>query len=260
VPVSHIESPQNPTIKSVSKLRTHRGRRQQDRIIVDGLREIRRAIDSGIEIDSIFVPLGHESDWASATANVYTVSERAFSKIAFGHRKEVVAVSKTPPRSLDDLSIPPAARIAVLEGIEKPGNVGAVLRSADGAGMDAVLVVDPVIDLFNPNTIRASLGTIFSMQIATATFDKYADLANQHGLHHLLATCASDVIHYRDADFENGCAIVLGSEANGLSERWGNLRSTAITIPMMGISDSLNVASAATVLFYEAMKNSEKPE
>lgn len=228
---------------------------------MDGFREVQRAIAGGIEFESVFLPADSDAtdqdyEWTQLNANIYTVSERALAKIAFGQRQEVVAVAPTPKRNLEQLSLCNAAKIAVLEAIEKPGNVGAIMRSADGAGMDAVVLVDSQTDLFNPNAIRASLGTIFLLQVASTTFDEYARWVSQQNLHHFLAKCESDTLLYTQADFSTACAIVLGNEANGLSDKWATIptKSTNINIPMRGIADSLNVAATASVLFYEAVK------
>lgn len=272
--IIQIDSPQNATIKSVAKLRTSRGRQQQDRIIIDGDREVSRAIACGIEIESVFVSDKHDSAssnvraerWsktlskAASDAIVYSVNERALSKIAFGERHEIVAVAKTPQRSLDNLQLGNSPQlIAVLESIEKPGNVGAVMRSADAAGLDALILVEPVTDLFNPNAIRASLGTIFSLNIATTTFAEYSAWAKSHGYQHLLAKCDTTAKDYCDVAGERteagNVAIVLGCEAKGLSGNWdGAENRTNITIPMRGIADSLNISASAAVLFYEYAK------
>lgn len=251
--ISRIDSPQNATIKSVAKLRTRRGREQQQRIIVDGFREVQRAADHGIEFESVFCLESHEIEpWSQVAQNSYVVSDRAFEKIAFGHRKEVVGVARTPTRTLQQLTLGDHAKIAVLEAIEKPGNAGAVMRSADGAGMDGLIIVDAKTDLFNPNAIRASLGTIFSLQIAEATFAEYVEWSGQQDIQHYLAVCSPDASDYSTVDYpKSSCAIVLGSEAEGLTDAWKDVPNTnEITIPMHGTADSLNLASSAAILFY----------
>ena len=253
--ITRIDSPQNATIKSVAKLRTRRGREQQQRIVVDGFREVQRAADHGVEFESVFCLESHEIEtWSQFAQNCYVVSERAFEKIAFGHRKEVVGVARTPTRTLPQLSLGDHAKIAVLEGVEKPGNAGAVMRSADGAGLDALIIVDGTTDLFNPNAIRASLGTIFSLQIAQSTFAEYVEWSAQQGLQHYLAVCTPEAKDYSTVDFpESSFAIVLGSEASGLTDAWNEVGNThPITIPMQGVADSLNLASSAAILFYAA--------
>lgn len=255
-----IDSPQNPRIKATARLRTHRGRDQQGRIVIDGDRELRRAIECGIEVESIFLseematPPQTLDAWSESGAALYLLSNKAFEKVAFGQRQEVVGVARTPDCSLQQIKLGDNAKIAVLERIEKPGNLGAVLRSADGAGMDAVILVDAVTDLFNPNAIRASLGTIFSMQVASVSFDQYREWLTKHPLRQFLAICDPSTESYERADFNQPCAIVLGNEAEGLTDRWLQLdNSECIRLPMRGIADSLNVSVAAAVLFYAAM-------
>jgi len=262
-----IESPQNPQIKSVAKLRTAKGRAEQGLIIIDGKREVLRAASAGVEITQLLLPesqadaIGHW--WSSATADnpkstaaeLLALSDRAFSKVAFGNRQEVVAIALTPQRSLAQLSLGQSPIIAVLAEIEKPGNIGAILRSSDAAGLDAVVVVNPVSDLFNPNTIRSSLGTVFTQPLAEASFEAYRSWIDPRQLRHYQARLDPTSISHTKAEYHTGCAIVLGGEAEGLSAAWDELQpSQYITIPMRGSADSLNVSAAAAVLFYEATR------
>lgn len=260
MPISKLDSPQNPTIKATAKLRTSRGRQQSGQIIIDGEREISRAAQCGVLIDTIFVPESSESaPWESLARNVYVVSDRAHEKIAFGNRLEPVAVARRPDTSLESLNRrmtwPRDAVFIVLEAVEKPGNIGAILRSADGAGVAAVLLVDPITDIFNPNAIRASIGTVFSVPVATLSFAEYQAWGHNTGVSSLLAVCDSTAIDYARLDYRGRNAIILGNEATGLSNRWGCLGGARkIALPMRGIADSLNVSAAATVLMYEATK------
>jgi len=253
--IRDIDSPQNPVVKAAAKLRKRRGRDQQQRLIIDGQREVQRAQQSGVVLDKVFLPAIaniDRTDLDSFNADLFRLSERAFEKIAFGNRSRIVATAHIPDRKLEDIVLRENATIAVLQGIEKPGNIGAVMRTADGAGIDAVIVVEAITDLFNPNAIRASLGTIFSLQVATASFDEYTDWSSARGLLHYLAKC-EEAVHYTLVDYRQACAIVFGSEANGLQDRCDNLNSaTSIAVPMLGLADSLNVSAAAAVLFYEA--------
>jgi TrmH family RNA methyltransferase len=185
---------------------------------------------------------------------VATVTEEVFEKLCYGERTAgVLAVAKTPQRSLAQLSLPAAPLVAVIEGVEKPGNVGAVLRSADGAGVDAVIIADPRTDLFNPNTIRASLGTVFDANVCTAsTEETFAWLRNLN-LAIVAATPQAELL-YSQANYRAGAAIVLGSEAEGLCDKWQDAGVIAVRLPMRGIADSLNVSATAAVLFYEAQR------
>lgn len=252
-----IDSPQNPAVKSTAKLRSSRGRQRAGKIIIDGEREIRRAIASGIQLDELFLPVyGSVDDWNAAAKTTYVVSERAHQKIAFGQRLEPVGVANRPSTTIDQLAsldLLASATFVVLEAIEKPGNIGAICRSADGAGIDAILLVEPLTDPFNPNAIRASLGTIFSVPIVNLSFDEYVAWVDQNQIHTYLAMCAPDAAVYTEEKMTATSAIVLGNEANGLSLKWESLdRASKIMLPMQGIADSLNVSAAATVLMYYA--------
>ena len=181
------------------------------------------------------------------------VSPAVFERLAFGQRAEgIVAVARPPQRALDDLRLPACPLVAVLEGVEKPGNVGAVLRSADGAGVSALIVANGATDLYNPNTIRASLGTIFSIPVCTADSAAARDWLAARRIP-IFAARVDAATDYTQADFTGPAAIVLGSEATGLSAIWCDI-ATPIRLPMRGAADSLNVSAAAAVLFYEALR------
>jgi TrmH family RNA methyltransferase len=137
--------------------------------------------------------------------------------------------------------------------VEKPGNLGAILRSADGAGVDALIVADPSTDLFNPNVIRASLGTVFSVPVAVASSGVVLEWLIQRGLR-IVAARVEGSVDYADADYRGAVAIALGSEARGLSDAWAELATVAVRLPMLGTADSLNVSATAAVLFYEALR------
>jgi TrmH family RNA methyltransferase len=263
MPPQHITSRQNARVKEAAKLRLGRQRERQGRFVIDGAREILRAIDAGIEIVEAFVcePLATGVETLQAVTRLAdtqavraTVTEEVFEKLCFGDRTDgVLAIAKTPRRSLDQFKLPAAPLVAVIEGVEKPGNVGAILRSADGAGADAVVVADPRTDLFNPNTIRASLGTVFGAHVCTATSEEV--LAWLRALSIPLFTARPDAeLIYTEANYRMGAAIVLGSEAEGLSPKWQGADVTGVRLPMRGIADSLNVSAAAAVLFYEAQR------
>jgi TrmH family RNA methyltransferase len=263
MPPQHITSRQNARIKEAAKLRLARQRERQGRFIIDGSRELLRAIDAGIEIVEAFIcePRCIDEDTKRAAARVgataavvATVTNEVFEKLCFGERTGgVLAVARTPVRSLDRLKLPPAPLVAVIEGLEKPGNVGAVLRSADGAGVDAVVIADPRTDLFNPNTIRASLGTVFGANVCTATSAEVQAWLRGLGLP-MFAARPEATLLYSEVDYRGGAAIVLGSEAEGLTSAWSGGEVTPIGLPMRGIADSLNVSATAAVLFYAAQR------
>jgi TrmH family RNA methyltransferase len=257
-----ISSVQNPRVKAAAQLRDSRQRQKQGRILIDGARELGRAVESGIRPTEIFLcrELLDPADAAIADrlvqsgAEILEVTARVFEKLAFGGRAEgVLGVAPTPSPSLDALRLPPVPLVGVLEGVEKPGNVGAVLRSADGAGLSALVVADPRTDLYNPNTIRASLGTVFSMPVATADSAQTLAWLVRQGLT-IYAARVDGSIPYTQADLRRPAAIVLGSEAQGLTAAWSGAEVTPIRLPMLGRADSLNVSATAAVLFYEALR------
>jgi TrmH family RNA methyltransferase len=263
MPPQHITSRQNVRVKEAAKLRDARQRQKQGRLLIDGGREILRAMERGIEVAEAFIcePLLHDDEARAAAerlqqsaAVLATVTEDVFEKLCFGERTSgVLAVAKTPVKRLSQLELPTAPLIAVIEGVEKPGNVGAVLRSADGAGVDAVVVADPRTDLYNPNTIRASLGTVFGRNVCTATGEETRAWLRQLEITMFAARPDAELL-YTQADYRPGAAIVLGSEAAGLSDRWAGSGVVGVRLPMRGIADSLNVSATAAVLFYEAQR------
>jgi TrmH family RNA methyltransferase len=268
-----ITSLQNPRVKQAVKLRDRSGRDEQRRIIIDGQREIERALAAGVQLVELFIeadvlPPDVERRLAAqaraAGADVLDVTAAVMQKLAFGDRHAgVVAVAETPSADLQkfaqDLSVkstrPPL--IAVLEGVEKPGNLGAVLRTADAAGVTGLIVANPRTDLFNPNAIRASLGAIFTVPLAAvSSVECLAWLRAQK--YSLVAARVDGAANYTAADFRGPSAIILGSEAAGLSSQWHAPDIQAIQLPMLGSVDSLNVSVTAAVLFYEALRQRGK--
>jgi TrmH family RNA methyltransferase len=260
---SRITSRQNPRIKDAAQLRTSRARQRQGRFLIDGVREVTRAIAAGVRCVEAFVcdelcvsPECRNVVQAleSTDAEIFSVPAIVYAKLAFGEREDgVVVVAESPRRRLQDLQLPPTPLIAVLDGIEKPGNLGAILRSADAAGVDAVVAADARTDLYNPNTIRASLGTVFSRNICEATASDTISWLRDRSLVIIAARPDASKL-YTDADMRGGTAIVLGSEAAGLAPVWSGENVTAVRIPMHGLADSLNVSTTAAVLFYEALR------
>lgn len=258
-----ITSLQNQRVKDAARLRDRRQRDKQRRMIIDGARELLAALRAGIELTELFVcvPLCDTAEARevvrlakSTPAAVLPVSVQVFARLAYGERVEgVVGVAATPAASLARLTLPDRPLVAVLEGAEKPGNVGAVLRSADGAGVSAVVVAGGRTDLYNPNTIRASLGTIFSVPVAAAETRETLAWLRQRGLA-IYATRPEAARDYTAVDLSRPAAVVLGSEAEGLSSAWNAADVTPIRVPMRGVADSLNVSATAAVIFYEAWR------
>lgn len=293
-----ITSPHNPLLKSVIRLKESRFRRKERLFLVDGIREIQRAYSSSFQLTKVFfdydVLIGNGAKSKSANqllehlhlqGNVGSFLEKldsqgiplvptssaAFSKIAFGDRNEgVVAVVRAKTMSLETLSSFLAKKhlessetplLGVLEGVEKPGNVGAILRSADGAGIDALLIAADDYDVFNPNAIRASLGAIFHIPVVVSPATKILEWLRENLFQRVTALC-DESVSYLQPDYRRPTAIILGSEAYGLTPVWSTNTEidsreallTKIRLPMLGVADSLNVSNAAAILFYEARR------
>lgn len=251
-----ITSLKNPKIKDLLTLsEKSRERRERGLFVVEGVREVTRALTSGFEAETLFIcedylkePLAVEPD------KLFSVSPEVYGHIAYrGGTEGVVAVLRTRERSLDDLSLPANPLILVLESVEKPGNIGAVLRSADAAGVDAVLVCDPLTDLYNPNLIRASLGAIFSVPTICCTSQEAAAWLKRHEIAILTAQLQDSELYY-DTDMTRATALVMGSEDRGLSPFWREQADAHIRIPMAGLMDSLNVSVSAAILCFEAVR------
>jgi TrmH family RNA methyltransferase len=261
-----VESPQNPRIRAAAALRDRRDRERRNRTLIDGAREVLRAIRADVAIDELFVfaEACRSADCREVLREAerrgidrVDVGERAFEKLAFGERAEgVVAVAQPPPHRLADLRLPSDPLIVVLEGVEKPGNLGAILRSADGAGADAVVVAGTGTDLFNPNAIRASVGTIFHVPVAAAPVEEVLAWSREAGLR-LVAARVDGSTAYTGVDLRGPLAVVLGSEAEGLTEAWTAADIEPVALPMHGVADSLNVSVAAAILLYEARRQRE---
>jgi RNA methyltransferase, TrmH family len=231
--------------------------------LIDGVRETLRALQGGASIREAFVAPEFCEDaecrevverLGEAGTVVYELGRDAFEKLAYGDRVDgLIAVAQTPPRRLADLVLPAEPLIGVIEGVEKPGNLGAILRTADGAGLDAVIVADTATDLFNPNIIRASIGTVFALPVCVASSGDVLAWLRERGISIIAARVDASVDHTK-ADYSGAIAIALGSEARGLSDAWGELARASVRVPMLGVADSLNVSATAAVLFYEALR------
>lgn len=253
----------NPRVKAAVRLRDRRERDETGLTIIDGARELLRALDAGVTIEEAFVcaqlirsdeARAAVERLAAAGTDLVEVSEPVLTKLAFGDRSEgVVAIVRMPGTALADVTLPENPLVVVVEAVEKPGNLGAILRTADGAGADAVVAADPRTDLFNPNAIRASLGTIFSRPVAAAASAEVLDWLTDRGIRPIAARVDAPTA-YTEANLTGSAAIVLGSEAGGLTARWDDPRVTPVRIPMLGAADSLNVSVAAAVLLYEALR------
>ncbi|HEY4228294.1 MAG TPA: TrmH family RNA methyltransferase [Candidatus Limnocylindrales bacterium] len=258
-----IESRSNPRVRAALALRERRERDATGRTLVDGARESLRAIEAGVEVVDAFVcPALLDSDDGRRALELVDrlpaarraeVSERAFERLAYGDRADgIVLVVSTPSTRLEDLRLPEMPLIVVTEDVEKPGNVGAILRSADAVGASAVIAVGGT-DLFNPNVIRASIGTIFRVPLAAGSAAEVIGWLRASGIRMVTSRVDAAVLHV-DANLRGPVAIVLGSEADGLSGVWRSPAIDGVRLPMLGGADSLNVSAAAAVLLYEAWR------
>jgi len=259
-----IQSRNNEQVKNLVKLRERKHRDRQERFLVEGLRETQHALDADFEIETIYYcpecfPSEEHANFIhtqrrEAARTLVRMSEEAFAKAAYREGPDgIIGIGLQQGSSLNDLSLSKAPLLLVLEGIEKPGNLGAVLRSADGAGADAVILVDCVLDLYNPNAIRSSQGLIFALPIIMTTREKLQHWLKENDIQRVATTPDTEARHW-DIDYRRPTALFFGSESDGLSDYWLEQIDHKIRIPMAGSADSLNVAAACVVCLYEAVR------
>ncbi len=247
-----ITSVQNARIKHVVALQQKSSlRREEGLFVVEGQREIEHCVACGYEIVELFVidSLGY-SGGIPATA----VTQQVYEKMAYRDSTEgIIAVAKCKEHRLKDLHLKENPIVVILESVEKPGNLGAILRTAEAAGVDAVIVCDPLTDLYNPNLIRASIGGVFSVPVAVSTSKECIAFLKKHKIR-ILTAQLQDSYEYYDYDMHGATAIVMGTESTGLTQQWRDAADAHIRIPMLGRLDSLNVSVSAAILMYEAVR------
>lgn len=260
LPPDKITSAQNPKIKDLVALGSKSAlRKERGLFIVEGLREYKRAVDAGYLPETVFVcdkycDLTQINSISGGSGRIILVSDLVYDKIAYrGGTEGVVAVMHTRHTGINDITLSERPFVIVLESVEKPGNLGAVLRTADAAGADAVIVCDPLTDLYNPNIIRSSVGGIFSVQTAAGSNEEVYQWIKSHNIN-ILTAQLQDSVHYYDTDMKEGVAIVFGSEDKGLTPFWRERSDAKINIPMLGKVDSLNISISAAVLCYEVVR------
>jgi len=262
-----ITSAKNPKIKEAASLTDRRSRDQTGLMLIEGIKELALAIKGGVRIDRLFYceelfKSGDENKIVKAAAaqgaELIQVSSHVFEKMAYREGSVgIVAVAKQPAKALNDIRLKASPLIIVIEGVEKPGNLGAVLRSADAAGVDGVIVCGRSTDIYNPNVVRASIGTVFTVPVAQASLSETIKWFKGKGIK-TIATTPHTKMDYFDADLKGPCAIVMGSEHEGLSKEWLDEADMLVRIPMKGEADSLNLATSATILLYEAVRQRRK--
>lgn len=250
-----LSSMQNPRIKQLLQLQQKSSeRRKQGVFVVEGRRELQHCIEAGYEVDMLFLCPELLADASYMAPHVYEVTPSVYEKIAYrGTTEGVIAVIRNRQWTLDDLYLSDNPLLIVLERVEKPGNLGAVLRSADAAKVDAVIVCDPLTDLYNPNLIRSSIGAVFTVPTVTCTSEKCIRFLQEHHIQ-ILTAQLQDSCFYYDTDMRKGTAIVMGTEATGLTDLWRQAATAHIRIPMLGRLDSLNVSVSAAILLFEAVR------
>ncbi len=259
VKTEKITSARNERIRQVLELQEKsRIRRALGLFVVEGRRELEHCLEAGYELDSVFwcpeilpeLPqelIGGDVPVSELTAELY-------GKIAYrGGTEGLVARVKARPHTLEDLTLKDNPLIVVLESVEKPGNLGAVFRSADAAGADAVIICDPLTDLYNPNLIRSSIGGVFTVQSAVCDSASAISWLKARGMK-ILTAQLQDSSWYYDVNMKGGTAIVIGTEATGLTEQWREAADAHIRIPMLGALDSLNASVSAAILLFEAVR------
>jgi TrmH family RNA methyltransferase len=255
--MKQITSVQNPFIKSLIQLQEKaKARKQSGTFLIEGMREIELAIKGNYEIETIlFLPeLVSNNQITKLTDNPIEITKEVYQKLAYRDTTEgILAVAKTKSLQLADLKLSENPLILVMEAIEKPGNIGAVLRTCDAAKIDAVIIANPKTDLYNPNIVRSSVGCLFTNQIATGSTEEVIDYLMQKNINFYSATLQNST-SYDTQNYTLPTALVVGTEATGLSELWRKKATQNIIIPMQGEIDSMNVSVAAAILIFEAKR------
>ena len=258
-PGTILSSTSNPKIKFLLSLEKPRERRKQQLFIIEGRKEIMLALKAGYRIGNIFYCIDQlqEGDLGPELVKdklVIPVTQEVFDKIAVRENSGgVIAVAEMKTHSLLDVKTGGNPLYLVLESVEKPGNLGAILRTADAAGVDAVIICDPQTDVYNPNVIRSSIGCLFTQTIAIATSAETISWLQKNDVA-IWCTYLPASKPYFEVDFKKSGAIVMGSEASGLSDEWVKVASSNIIIPMLGKADSMNVSTSAAVVVFEARR------
>ncbi|MCD6544622.1 MAG: RNA methyltransferase [Flavobacteriaceae bacterium] len=258
-----ITSIHNSLVKEIVQLQEKsRVRKKKGVFIIEGVREISLALKGNYHMQSIWVcediiSLEKANSLLELTEQTefIIISKEVYQKIS--HRKTtegIIAVAKAKEFDLSNLKLPSTPLILIAEAPEKPGNIGALLRTADAANLDAVIIANPKTDLYNPNIIRSSVGCVFTANIATGTTGEIIDLLKQKNINTYAASLSENSIPYTEINFKKASAIIVGTESTGLSDKWLNNATKKIIIPMQGEIDSLNVSVSAAILIFEAKR------
>ncbi len=259
--MERITSLQNNRIKNIVKLSKAKERKTQNLFILEGARELMLAQSAGYAVDSVFIcpELFGKTDYPQVLDTIldnlkFEVSEQVFEKIAYREGSDgLITLAKPKSHTLSDLKLNSNPFIIILEAVEKPGNLGAILRSADAAQVDAVIVCDPLTDIYNPNAIRSSVGCIFTVPTAICSSEEARVWLKENNIKSYAAELKASN-WYHEEDYTQPSAIVMGTEADGLTDFWLNHADRRIKIPMRGKIDSLNVSVSTAVITFEAMR------
>ena len=262
-----ITSLQNPKVKGAVALFDRKDRNETGLFLIEGYRELKRAADQNISIDSLFICpqlfLGENEEALIEKvrrngAEIFSCDPKVFKKLSYRDRPDgLVAIARQMKLTLSDLTPKLQNKknpfFLIAEAIEKPGNLGTILRSCDAVGVDGVIVCDRCTDIYNPNVVRASVGTLFTVPVIEADGKETLQWLKKHGVQ-ILSSTPSAKIEYTEADLTGPVAIAVGTEQVGLSDAWLASADLKVRIPMMGVADSLNVATATTLLLYEVLR------
>lgn len=264
---NQITSLQNPKIKGALKLNDRRERNQSGLFLIEGYRELKRAAESGVKVQSLFICpeffLGENEEGLiqqikQRGAEVFACATHVFEKLSYRDRPDgLIGIGVQMKMGLAELAKHISNKknpfLIVAEAIEKPGNLGTILRSADAAGADGVIVCDRCTDIYNPNVVRASVGTLFTLPVVEAQSIETLDWLNERGVRVVAATPSASE-EFTKTDLKGPVAIAVGTEQLGLSKLWMDAAAIRVRIPMHGVADSLNVATATTLLLYEVVR------
>lgn len=255
-----ITSTQNPKIRKTILLQQKSSeRRKEGLFVVEGMRELLHCIGAGYEVQTVFycpdlMTTPNINDFLPEQLRALSISKEVYAKMAYRESTEgIIAEIKTRSLALSDLKLKENPLIVVLESVEKPGNLGAVLRSADAAGADAVVICDPLTDLYNPNLIRSSIGAVFTVPCVACNSAECIEYLKNNNIQILTAQLQDSSLYY-DTNMTVGTAIVMGTESTGLTDGWRKAATAHIRIPMLGRLDSLNVSVSAAILLFEAVR------
>jgi TrmH family RNA methyltransferase len=258
--LKQITSSQNPFIKSLVQLQEKaKSRKQSGTFLIEGKREIELAIKGNYELETVlFLPelISEEqlSKLSKSQINLIEINKEVYQKLAYRDTTEgIIAVAKTKSLALQDLKLPENPLILVMESIEKPGNIGAMLRTCDAANIDAVIIANPKTDLYNPNIVRSSVGCLFTNQIATGSTEDVIQFLKEKNIAIFGATLQNSNF-YHTQDYTIPTALVVGTEATGLTQAWRDAATQNVIIPMQGEIDSMNVSVASAILLFEAKR------